>query len=49
MGWVELMGWLEVVRKQTEPRTVSPESWEGADSDPQWQEMRRIRDEARGR
>ena len=49
MGWGELMGWLDVMRKQTEPRKVAVDSWEGASEDAQWQEMRRIREEARGR
>jgi hypothetical protein len=49
MGWVELMGWLDVMRVQTEPRTVTPESWEGASEDPWWREARAKRDADRGR
>lgn len=47
MGWKEFLVWLGVMNRQLRPPEVSPGSWEGADQDPRWQEMRRQRDAMR--
>jgi hypothetical protein len=44
MGWRELNAWLRAMSRQKEGRRTSPDSWAGADQDPQWVEMRRKRD-----
>lgn len=48
MGWNELMGWLEVAKKQTSEVATTPDSWDGADRDGWWVQARQKRNEARG-
>ena len=49
MGWREFCIWLEVMRKQQEGVRAAPDSWAGADQDPEWHRMRGERDRLRGR
>lgn len=44
MGWREFCGWLEVLRKHQEGAKASADSWDHADQDPGWIEMRAKRD-----
>lgn len=53
MGWREFRGWRrELIRRrkaEMEAQTADPESWDGAENDPFWEEQRRIQREMRGR
>lgn len=49
MGWREFTGWLETMSRQRDGGGVTPDSWQGADSDPWWQQVRQQREEARAR
>jgi len=49
MGWLELKAWFGVMRRQTEPPETTPDSWNGADRDGSWDELRAKRDAWRGR
>lgn len=48
MGWREFEGWLGVMRAQTEPKGVAPDSWSGSESDSWWQQARADRERDRG-
>ena len=47
MEYGEFIAWLGVMRKQSEPVTVGPDSWQGVENDSWWAEGRRARDQAR--
>lgn len=49
MGWLELLTWLKVMRRQTSAKKVSPDSWKNVDQDEWWVKARRERDEQRRR
>jgi hypothetical protein len=44
MGWRELRGWLREMNRQREIEAgrggAGPDSWQGAENDPFWAEMR---------
>lgn len=49
MGWREFTKYVEVMNKQVEAARAEADSWENAEVDPVWHELRAKRDRARGR
>ena len=49
MGWSELNGWLERMRRQKQGPEPDPESWRNAGAEGHWEEWRQNREQARGR
>lgn len=49
MGWVEFQAFIAAMNRQQEAPTVSPDSWDGAESDAWWVEARAERARDRGR
>lgn len=47
MYWHELMAWADVMGRQLKGPEPDPYTWDDYDS-PEWRELRRKRDEARG-
>lgn len=45
MGWREFNAYLAAMSRQKEGPRASAYSWRGADQDPGWIELRRIRDQ----
>lgn len=49
MGWRELLGWHEAMRRQIDGAESDPGSWKGTADDAWWANARRARAEERGR
>ncbi len=49
MGWREFQGHLAARVRQQQGPEPDPHSWAGTENDPQWQEMRAIRDRKNAR
>lgn len=49
MGWRELCGYQRAMVKAKRGPEPDPGSWDGADQDPGWQQLRDRRDRLRGR
>lgn len=48
MGWLEFRAWLRELNRQRS-RKSNPDTWDGADEDPNWIELRAQRRRVMGR